>query len=82
MNERLKNYLNDLVGNYLTCIKLVCQMIVLDFGKYGIHSQLFERKEVDDDKARQKKIFYYSSYIIDIACSHYCDKLYPCSFSP
>ncbi len=49
MNERLQNYLNNLVGKYLTRINLVCEMIILDFENIGLHSQCLTRIIKNED---------------------------------
>lgn len=49
MYEKLHSYLNDLIGKKLEKMKLVFQMIVLDFEKYGIHCQSFTRVSRNND---------------------------------
>ena len=49
MYEKLHGYLNELIGKKLERMKLVFQMIVLDFGKYGIHCQSFTRVSRNND---------------------------------
>ncbi|MGM9858718.1 MAG: hypothetical protein ACI311_05695 [Bacilli bacterium] len=49
MVEKLQNCLEQLVGSKLKDIKLVCQMIVFDFGNVGIHCQQFTRVSKNGD---------------------------------
>ena len=43
MTEKLDEYLKQLVGTKLNRINLATQMIILDFGKMGIHCQTWTR---------------------------------------
>ena len=41
--QDVKAYLQQLLGKTLLDIRLVCEMIVLDFGEFGVHAQGFTR---------------------------------------
>lgn len=41
--DKIKAYLKQLVGTTLHDVRLACEMIVLDFGKFGVHTQCFTR---------------------------------------
>lgn len=49
MKKELIQNLMKLTGQKLNIIKFACQMIILDFGKYGIHCQALTRISKNDD---------------------------------
>ena len=49
MFQKAKEYLDQLIGKTLQNITLACEMIVLDFGNFGVHAQGFVRILEEND---------------------------------